>query len=147
MIISEDTQNNNASQNDLSMANSPLAKFLNSKNYVRTTMQEEDGTVLMTQTIKGKDPVTGIPTFSTILQSMPAKNLPKETTKLITPNMLTQSNNANNNISNNANNNLADKKPEALTKNQILQALKYLIEYDDDFSKKVHEAYLKSLKN
>lgn len=35
-------------------------------------------------------------------------------------------------------------KPEPLTKNQLMQALNYLIETDDDFMRKLHEAYLKS---
>lgn len=34
---------------------------------------------------------------------------------------------------------------EPLNKNQLMQALKYLINTDDDFAKKIHEAYLKSL--
>lgn len=38
-------------------------------------------------------------------------------------------------------------KPEPLTKNQLMQALSYLIENDDDFMKKLHEAYLKSFNN
>lgn len=58
-------------------------------------------------------------------------------TKLITPTMFAPSNNSNNN----------EKKPttaEPLTKNQLLQALNYLIENDDEFMKKVHAAYIKS---
>jgi hypothetical protein len=35
-------------------------------------------------------------------------------------------------------------KPEPLTKNQLIQALNYLIENDEEFMKKLHEAYLKS---
>lgn len=35
-------------------------------------------------------------------------------------------------------------KPEPLTRNQLMQALNYLIENDDDFMKKLHESYLKS---
>jgi mRNA-decapping enzyme 1B len=34
--------------------------------------------------------------------------------------------------------------PEPLTKNQLIQALNYLIENDEEFMKKLHEAYLKS---
>lgn len=93
--------------------------------------------------------VQNAPTFSTILQQSqppPVKThkngcANKETTKLITPNMLINSKNNNNNVS--------DKKPqhEPLTKNQMIQALKYLIENDDEFTKKVHDAYLKSMKN
>lgn len=37
--------------------------------------------------------------------------------------------------------------PEPLNKNQLMQALKYLINNDDEFSKKVHDAYLKSMKS
>lgn len=35
-------------------------------------------------------------------------------------------------------------RPEPLTQNQLLQALNYLLENDNDFMKKIHEAYLKS---
>lgn len=35
---------------------------------------------------------------------------------------------------------------EPLTKNQLLQALNYLIANDEEFILKVHEAYIKSLK-
>lgn len=42
-----------------------------------------------------------------------------------------------------------EKKPstvEPLTKNQLLQALNYLIQNDEEFSSKIHEAYIKSFK-
>lgn len=35
---------------------------------------------------------------------------------------------------------------EPLNKNQLLQALNYLIENDDEFMVKVHQAYVKSFK-
>jgi mRNA-decapping enzyme C-terminus len=35
-------------------------------------------------------------------------------------------------------------KPEPLTQNQLIQAMNYLIKNDPDFTKKLHEAYLKS---
>lgn len=165
MLFVEDTQNNNASQNDLQTANSPLAMFFNSNNFntVRTVQETN------VSGSKVQNPVTP-QAYNSILQSnqqqqqqqqpLPAKtkNIPsngtngsggaKETTKLITPNMLVvQSNNSNAN-NNNINIKGGDKKqPEPLTKNQMIQALKYLIENDDDFTKKVHDAYLKSLKN
>jgi DNA polymerase III alpha subunit (gram-positive type) len=160
VIPNQDTQNNNASHNDLQTANSPLAMFLNSNNFntVRTVQETNSSASKVQNTPQA---------FNSILQSqqkqhhqqqsLPMKNKKntssngtasgaKETTKLITPNMLVQSNN--NNTNNNNINNKGDKKqPEPLTKNQMIQALKYLIDNDDDFTKKVHDAYLKSLKN
>ena len=38
-----------------------------------------------------------------------------------------------------------DPKPEPLTRNQLLQALNYLLKHDADFMTKIHEAYVKSL--
>lgn len=35
-------------------------------------------------------------------------------------------------------------RPEPLTKNQLIQALNYMLETDPEFIKKVHEAYVKS---
>ena len=159
VIPNQDTQNNNASHNDLQSANSPLAMFLNSNNFNTVRTVQETNSSLVSAS-KGQNP-TPPQAFNAILQSqqqpMPKKNNnlssngtasgAKETTKLITPNMLVQSNN-NNNTNNNNINIMGDKKqPEPLTKNQMIQALKYLIENDDDFTKKVHDAYLKSLKN
>jgi mRNA-decapping enzyme C-terminus len=45
-----------------------------------------------------------------------------------------------------ANNNTigSTNKPEPLTQNQLIQAMNYLIKNDPDFTKKLHEAYLKS---
>lgn len=147
VIPNQDTQNNNASQNDLQIANSPLAMFLNSNNF---SAVPETNSAVSASKVQNTPPG-----FNAILQSQPKKNnhvsngSAKETTKLITPNMLIQSNANNNHITNGTNNNnVGDKKqPEPLTKNQMMQALKYLIENDDEFSKKVHDAYLKSLKN
>lgn len=156
VIPNQDTQNNNnaSHHNDLQTANSPLAMFLNSNNF--RTVQETNSAP------KVQNPVPP-QAYNTILQQQHQQPLPiknknissngnggtgKETTKLITPNMLVQSNNNNKN-NNNINIKGGDKKqqPEPLTKNQMIQALKYLIENDDDFTKKVHDAYLKSLNN
>lgn len=165
VIPNQDTQNNNASHNDLQTANSPLAMFLNSNNFNTVRTVQETNSSLGSAS-KVQNPNTP-QAFNAIRQSqqqqqqkMPKKNNnlssngtasgAKETTKLITPNMLVQQSNINNNTNNNNNINIkSDKKqqPEPLTKNQMIQALKYLIENDDDFTKKVHEAYLKSLKN
>ena len=38
-------------------------------------------------------------------------------------------------------------KPDPLTQSQLLQAMTYLMETDPDFTKKLHEAYLKSYKS
>jgi hypothetical protein len=165
VIPNQDTQNNNASHNDLQTANSPLAMFLNSNNFNTVRTVQETNSSLGSAS-KVQNPNTP-QAFNAIRQSqqqqqqkMPKKNNnlssngtasgAKETTKLITPNMLVQQSNINNNTNNNNNINIkSDKKqqPEPLTKNQMIQALKYLIENDDDFTKKVHDAYLKSLKN
>lgn len=80
--------------------------------------------------------VSAPPGFST--KAQPPKNLLAKETKLITPTMFAAPGNA-------------EKKPstvtaEPLTKNQLLQALNYLIQNDEEFSSKVHEAYIKSFK-
>ncbi|CRK87584.1 CLUMA_CG001381, isoform A [Clunio marinus] len=141
-----DAQNNNALQatnqtNDL--ANSPLAQFFNSNNLNNTAgFQAPTPEVKAPQEklLNGQKPkVTAPPGFNNKVQPQ-QKNLlssvNKETTKLITPTMFTPSNN----------NEKKSPVAEPLTKNQLLQALNYLIENDDDFMKKVHEAYIKSLK-
>lgn len=124
--------------------------FINSNNLngVRNIPEANNGAVLVSASNGQKNAAAAPPTFSTILQSQAIKtngSAKEPTTKLITPNMLTNRTNT----TNNNNNNVGDKKqlPEPLTKNQMLQALKYLIENDDEFTKKVHDAYLKSLKN
>jgi hypothetical protein len=38
-------------------------------------------------------------------------------------------------------------KPEPLTRNQLLQALNYLLQTDEEFMKKLHETYLKIILN
>jgi mRNA-decapping enzyme 1B len=35
-------------------------------------------------------------------------------------------------------------RPEPLTQNQLIQALNYMMETDDEFIRKIHEAYVKS---
>lgn len=72
-------------------------------------------------------------------QAQPQKALLTKETKLITPTMFAPSNN----------NNTVEKKAttvEPLTKNQLLQALNYLIANDEEFNTKIHEAYIKSFK-
>ena len=165
-LFVEDTQNNNASHNDLQTANSPLAMFLNSNNFNTVRTVQETNSSALVNASKVQNPVTS-QAFNSIMQShqkqqqqqsLPMKNKKnassngtasgaKETTKLITPNMLVQSNNNNNTNNNNINIKGDKKQPEPLKKNQMIQALKYLIDNDDDFTKKVHDAYLKSLKN
>ncbi|XP_070508679.1 GATA zinc finger domain-containing protein 8-like [Chironomus tepperi] len=159
VIPNQDTQNNNASHNDLQTENSPLAMFLNSNNFNTVRTGQETNSSALGSASKVQNTATP-QAYNKIIQSqqpLPIKNNKnissngtasgaKETTKLITPNMLVQSNN--NNTNNNNINIKGDKKqPEPLTQNQMIQALKYLIENDDDFTKKVHDAYLKSLKN
>lgn len=131
-----DTHNNN---NDL--ANSPLAKFLNSSSFNAPPKPVENGSngVILVSGNKGLVP----PGFNTTLPP-PMSNGTKET-KLITPAMLTS--NASNNNGTAMNGSSMEKKmlPEPLNKNQLVQAFKFLIENDEDFTKKIHDAYLKSM--
>lgn len=62
--------------------------------------------------------------------------LASKETKLITPVMFAPSNTNEKKIS----------PVEPLTKNQLLQALNYLFQNDNEFMVKVHEAYIKSFK-
>lgn len=69
--------------------------------------------------------------------AQPQRNLlASKETKLITPVMFTPSNTNEKKLA----------AAEPLTKNQLLQALNYLIQNDDEFMLKVHEAYIKSFK-
>lgn len=90
------------------------------------------------------------------LLNKPNNNLKNKEMKLIPPTMFKSTNNNSNNTNNNNNTNInKDKKPsqplsskpEPLTKHQLLQALNYLIEHDDDFNVKLHDAYIKSFNN
>lgn len=115
------------------MAHSPLAQFFNNNNNCAQVNRQAP------QQPKQKV-VSAPPGFNGTqrTQAQPQKPLLTKETKLITPTMFAPSNN--NNI---------DKKPSAaepLTKNQLLQALNYLIANDDDFNSKIHEAYIKSFK-
>jgi hypothetical protein len=133
-----DTHNNN---HDL--ANSPLAKFLNASNYNAPPPKPENGSngVILVSGSKGLVP----PGFNTTMPP-PMSNGTKET-KLITPAMLTS--NASNNNGTAMNGSSLEKKmlPEPLNKIQLVQALKFLIDNDEDFTKKIHDAYVKSLKS
>lgn len=123
-------------------ANSPLAQFFNSNN-MNNGQQQRQAAPVEAKPVREKmngQKISAPPGFNTKVQ--PQKNGllmnggGKET-KLITPTMFAPSNNNN------------EKKPtiaEPLTRNQLLQALNYLIENDDEFMKKVHEAYIKSFK-
>jgi hypothetical protein len=124
------------------LANSPLAQFFNSNNFnnasprpapvVENKQQNKD--------MNGGQKLSAPPGFKAQSQKNLLMSTNKET-KLITPTMFAPSSNNNNN---------ENKKPslaEPLTKNQLVQALNYLIENDDDFMRKVHEAYIKSFKS
>jgi mRNA-decapping enzyme C-terminus len=123
-------------------ANTPLAQFFNSNNMHNMSARPVQGPI----ETKPKGQVNGHkvsapPGFNgqRPQSQMNLLNGNKET-KLITPTMFAAPNQSN--ISN-------DRKPltaEPLTKNQLLQALNYLIENDDEFMKKVHEAYIKSFR-
>jgi hypothetical protein len=62
--------------------------------------------------------------------------------KLITPEMLKTTQNKGNNKPK-----PAPTQETPLTKNQLLQALNHLMDNDDEFVTKVHDAYLKSFKS
>lgn len=75
---------------------------------------------------------------------------PNGTKLLITPAMLATTTSSSIHNNNNNNNNIMNggvKQSEPLNRNQLVQALSYLIENDEDFTQKVHEAYLKSMKS
>lgn len=134
-----DTHLSNYNSNDL--ANSPLAKFLNSSTFNAPKQDNGNNGVILVSGNKTLVP----PGFNTSQPPMATTNGTKET-KLITPAMLT-SNAINNNHSAASSNGSMEKKiqPEPLNRNQLGQALKFLIDNDEDFTRKVHEAYLKSM--
>ena len=74
---------------------------------------------------------------------------PNGTKLLITPAMLatTTSSSIHNNNNNNMNGGEKMKQSEPLNRNQLIHALSYLIENDEEFTQKIHEAYLKSMKS
>lgn len=121
-------------------ANSPLAQFFNSNNFNNAAPRQvavESRPPPPREMMNGQK-ISAPPGFNTKVQ--PQKNLlsnASKETKLITPTMFAPSSS------------ISEKKlsvAEPLTKNQLLQALNYLIENDEDFIKKVHEAYIKSFK-
>lgn len=126
------------------MANSPLAQFFNSNNFNNAGPQRP---AARTEAKSPKDnsgqKISAPPGFSNnkapqhknLLANNNNNNI-KET-KLITPTMFAPSN------SNEKKSSVA----EPLTRNQLLQALNYLIENDEDFTKKIHEAYINSFKS
>lgn len=143
--LSGDSQNNNkgnslqATQPKNNDGNSPLAQFFNSNNF--NNAQQPRPAEVKPQ--KEKKPTNGQqhqqkvsapPGFNSKAQQ-PPKNLLAKETKLITPTMFAAP---------------SEKKApvaaEPLTKNQLLQALNYLIANDDEFMLKVHQAYVKSFK-
>lgn len=112
------------------LANSPLAQFLNGNNIKNGLQQQPKDKVA---TVNGNKS-----TPSGFQAPQQTSNGFKET-KLITPAMLSAKS------SSVVNGNGEKKQAEPLNRNQLVQALKYLIDNDDEFSKKVHEAYLKSI--
>lgn len=120
-------------------ANSPLAQFFNSNNFNNAAPRQVamESRAQQPREMMNGHKISAPPGFNTKVQ--PQKNLlgnaASKETILITPTMFAPSNS------------ISEKKPtvaEPLTKNQLLQALNYLIENDEDFIKKVHEAYIKS---
>jgi mRNA-decapping enzyme C-terminus len=129
--------------------NSPLAQFFNSNNF-NNAQQPRPAPPADIKTPKEKKPMNGQqqqqhqkisapPGFNSKAQQQqqpPQKNLLAKETKLITPMMFAAP---------------SEKKTpvtaEPLTKNQLLQAMNYLIENDDEFMLKIHQAYIKSFKS
>lgn len=157
-MISGDSQNNNngnglhATQPNNNLGHSPLAQFFNSNNF--NNAQQPRPAHAEIKSPKEKRPMNGHqqqqhhqkisapPGFNAKAQQQqqqqqqpPQKNLLVKETKLITPTMFAAPS--------------EKKQPvaaEPLTKNQLLQALNYLIENDDEFMLKIHQAYIKSFK-
>lgn len=74
-----------------------------------------------------------------------SNNKPKGPT-LVTPNMLVKSSSEVNNISK-ANNHKQQPQAPPLDPQQLLQALKYLLETDPEFVQKIHETYVNNFQN
>jgi len=138
----QDSQNNNnvlQTSQSHNAGNSPLAQFLNSSNFNNAAPRAAPAVEVKAprEKLNGQK-ISAPPGFNTKVQ--PQKNLlSSKETKLITPTMFAPSSNNN-----------SEKKvtaPEPLTKNQLVQALNYLIENDEEFMRKIHEAYIKSFKN
>lgn len=123
------------------MANSPLAQFFTSNNF-NNAPRPAAGNETKSPKNKSAQKISVPPGFSNNNKApqllLASNNNNIKETKLITPTMFAPSSNS------------SEKKPstaEPLTKNQLLQALNYLIENDDDFTKKIHEAYISSFKS
>lgn len=145
--VLDDSQNNNNNNNVLqptqptNMANSPLAQFFHSNNFNNTGPRRQapkNEIKLQNEDLPNGPIVCSVPPgFNNKQQKNLLMNVSNKDTKLITPTMFATPNNVH-------------KKPslaEPLTKEQLLQSLSYLIEHDDEFMRKVHDAYIKSFKN
>lgn len=126
-------------------ANSPLAQFFNSNN-MNNAIQQRQAAPVESKPVREKmngQKISAPPGFNTKVQHQKNGllfNGGGKETKLITPTMFAPSSN------NNSNTEKKTSTAEPLTKNQLLQALNYLIENDDEFVKKIHEAYINSFK-
>ncbi|XP_026478657.1 mRNA-decapping enzyme 1A-like [Ctenocephalides felis] len=76
--------------------------------------------------------------------SVPLNNTTNQTPALMPPTMFTSKTSQDNNYSNTLEQADVSLRPEPLTRNQLLQAVSYLLKTDSDFVNKLHEAYLKS---
>jgi hypothetical protein len=120
------------------MANSPLAQFISSNNL----NAPRGGAVQEAKVINGSNS-SALPGFKSASDQLKPATISKETKEtklLITPNMLL-------NNGNSGEKKKQQQQQEPLSKNQLLQAFKYLIDNDNDFTKKIHDAYLKSVIN
>jgi len=137
-----DTQNNNLQPTQPTLANSPLAQFFNSNNLNNVVPSRPAATEM--KSLKENPNVQRMSVPPGFMNNnghkAPPKNLlmgASKETKLITPTMLATTNN----------NEKKPSAPEPLTKNQLLQALNYLIENDDEFMKKLHQVYIKNFEH
>lgn len=152
-MILDDTQNNNnnnlsqlipSHQNQNDLANSPLAQFLNASNVNAARKKEVIHQNGNSNAVLVNGNKTAPPGF---LPHPPNGNGNGNSTKLITPAMLATTTSSSIHNNNNNMNGGEKKQSEPLNRYQLVQALKYLIENDDEFTQKVHEAYLKSMKS
>lgn len=132
-LFLEENVLNIGQQNNL--ANSPLAQFFNSNNLSNISQRSAPPQNEARAPKQNGQKISAPPGFAA--KSQPQKNLLSKETKLITPVMFAPSSTSEKKVPVTA---------EPLTKNQLLQALSYLIQNDDDFTMKIHEAYIKSFK-
>ncbi|KAG5683221.1 hypothetical protein PVAND_012515 [Polypedilum vanderplanki] len=142
--LNHDTQNLTGSHNNKNdLANSPLAQFINSNNLnaLKGAQEVKNSTNSLSSTVISCSKPTSV-TTQTISKGM-KETKTKETKLLITPNDLLS--NGKSGGDKKLPKQQQQQKPEPLTQAQLMQSLKYLIDNDSDFTKKIHDAYIKSV--